>query len=215
MPEIISFLGVVGSGKNYNANKLVKDKGFVHIDFKDSLLEMCSDLVGFDISADYDWFKSHLVGMRRPGNRLAEAYCHTDTREMQSRHEGLLTGRTLLQRLGTEVMRKRDSEYWTNQFHLKVDVLMANEKNVVNSDCRFPNEVEAVRASGDFKFIFCDYKSPRYDASMVHESEFLAQGLILVGLKDGDEIETSHFTQAEEIMKVKSMTAGLGECSKK
>jgi hypothetical protein len=189
---ITSFIGVIGSGKDHRAIELEKH-GFVRIDFKDSLVELASDIAGYDIKEDYEWFKTNIVGVKRPGNQFAEGFIHADLRALATENPDLMTGRRLLQRLGTEGMRKRDPEYWVNRFVDKV--IKVGAVNIVNADCRFMNEVERL-SRVKAKFIFCDYHSSRYDATSKHESERLAQSLLQLGLKDGQEITAEHFELA-------------------
>lgn len=199
MRKIIAYIGVIGSGKDYQANLRVKE-GYAKLNFKDALIDMCSDIVGYDVREDYEWFKSHLLGMRRPSNPLNEGYCNMDTKTMIEQH-GLMTGRILLQRVGTETMRKRDQDHWAKQWIEAVKKHAA--WNIANADCRFRNECNAIVAHGaecEFKFVFCDYRSKRYDATMDHESEFIAQALLKMGLKNGQEISTPQLHEAAIIM---------------
>ena len=205
MPSVVSFVGVIGSGKDYQANLLV-DKGYFRIDFKDELLDMVSDLVGYNVREDYDWFKENAVGIRRPKNRLQEACAIQDSRMAIER--GAMTGRQMLQRFGTEVMRKRDPDYWAKAWKRKATQAFMEGLSVACADCRFRNEVETIQQmrlwmetdsivthGADVKFIFCDYRSGRYDATSKHESEAMAQGLLRMGLKDMQEILPSHFLE--------------------
>jgi len=193
MIEVVAFVGVIGSGKDYQANLLV-DKGFVRIDFKDELLDMVSDLVGYNVRDDYDWFKEHVVGIRRPENRLLEYHAHNDSE--LARVRGAMTGRQMLQRFGTEVMRKRDPDYWAKAWHRRAMVAIHQGKSVTCADCRFMNEVGHVNKTRvPAKFIFCDYHSSRYDAKSKHVSERMAQDLLFGGLKDMEEITIYQFLE--------------------
>lgn len=193
---IIAFLGVIGSGKDHRA-KGMHPNVFKRVDFKDELLDMASDLAGYDVREDYDWFKHAVVGMRKPGNPFVEGMLTSDIREMTARNPDLMTGRRLLQRLGTDVMRKRDPEYWVNAYRKRVAIVSAQGMNVVTADCRFMNEVSALR---DLRasFTFCNYPSPRYDPSSTHPSEQLAQALLKAGLHDGQEITAGDFARCHE-----------------
>ncbi len=194
--NITSFIGVIGSGKDYCADQL-KLEGCVRVDFKDGLLDMASDIAGYNVREDYEWFKQNIVGVKRPPNRFQEAFVFTDKRQVLSENPELMTGRRLLQRLGTDTMRKRDPDYWVNQFITTVRQLQITRQRVVNADCRFANEVEAIfRFSKQVEFIFCDYRSPRYDAKSDHPSEALAQRLLAMGLTHGQRIEHHHFFDA-------------------
>ena len=185
MKNLVAFIGVIGSGKDYRAAEYVK-QGYVQVNFKDELLDMCSDLLGYDIRLEYDWFKNAIVGFRKPDNPLKEAMAISEMKEILSRNPQALTGRRLLTRLGTEVMRKRDENYWINAFISRVNHLKMFD--IVISDCRFKNEMEALLnwPERESKFIFCNYHSPIYNANLDHLSEKFAQDLLEAGYQDGD-----------------------------
>lgn len=201
--EIVALVGVMGSGKTHRQAELVR-QGFVAVDFKDALLDMTSDLVGYDVRQSYDFFKENLVGLSAPeaiGPKFMQRPpAHAVTRDVLAGYPKAMTGRVLLQRLGTEVMRKRDPDYWVNAWRRTAEEHLVKRRNVVCADCRFPNEMEAVKRLSvslskcvpgvEFpcRFIFCDFRSARYNPGVVHESEVLAQHYLRCGYKDGDEI---------------------------
>jgi hypothetical protein len=195
MPKIVGYIGVIGSGKNYQQDRLVK-MGYEPVNFKDALVEMCSDIVGYDVSKDYDWFKEHVIGMRRPQGKMLEHRIALDSYGLQEIHDDIMTGRRLLQRVGTEVMRKRDENYWADAWAKKASTFLRQGTSVVANDVRFKNEVEAIRRFSfasfgpiDAQIIFCNYKSDRYDAKSKHPSEKLAQSLLKKGYKDMQEVK--------------------------
>ena len=194
---ITAFIGVKGSGKDHRKQQLVA-AGAVGLDFKDALLDMASDLAGFDVRESYDYFKETVVGMTAPGTPLHKSMqrqpAHWLTKEILADYPEIMTGRRLLQRLGTDVMRKRNPDYWANLFIERAIVLANEGKDIVCADCRFPNEMETLEAIAEttntpIKFVFCDYRSPRYDANDPHESEAMAQAYLRLGCKDGDILE--------------------------
>lgn len=201
--EVVAFIGVIGSGKDHRKRELVA-KGYAPLDFKDALLEMASDLVGYDVTASYDYFKENLVGLTAPAeigpDFMRRRPPHQISAEVLAGYPQAMTGRRLLQRLGTEVMRKRDPDYWAKAWADKAYGLLREGKSVVCADCRFPNEVRWIRqVASDFaalrnldslpaRFIFCDYRSHRYNPEMDHGSERLAQQLLALGFKDGEEV---------------------------
>jgi hypothetical protein len=64
------------------------------------------------------------------------------------------------------------------------------------------------------RFLFCDFRSKRYDPNSAHKSEKLAQTLLKMGLKDGDEVDLEHFVQASCIMGEKFEYGKIKEGSK-
>ena len=162
--RVVAFLGVAGSGKDHKAAALAAP-GYLRIDFKDALLDMASDLAGHDVREDYDWFKSHIVGVRRPKNTFALAAVKDHGDSLAAACPEVMTGRRLLQRLGTEVMRGRDRDYWCRAWHGRAHRPYFEGRDIVCADCRFPNEVAFLRQFSA-KFVFSDYKSPRYAPSM-------------------------------------------------
>lgn len=199
MSEVVAILGVLGAGKDHHADGFVA-MGYVRIDFKDELLNMVSDMCGFDVRKEYDFFKHAIVGVRQPGTPIQCGMVRSDMKDFAERNPGVMTGRKLLQRMGTDVMRKRNPNYWVDSYRVRVEAVC---EPVVTADCRFANEVQAIRDIGKHRFIFADYRSYRYDANATHESEWLAQALLKLGLKDGEEIGEAAFEQAAKIVEVR------------
>lgn len=200
--EVVAFLGVIGSGKDYRAQQYLEaHPDAMRIDFKDALVEMASDLVGYDVRGEYDWFKSAIIGFRKPSNALSEGFARHEMDELKRRHPHLLTGRDILQRLGTDVMRARQPDWWAREWKHRAFEALGNARSVVVADCRFENEVLTIRDLAqlcivDASFVFCDYRSPRYDADSPHESERLARALVRLGLHDGATIGYDAFCNA-------------------
>ena len=201
MSTIIGLVGVIGSGKTFQRDLLIS-KGFTPIDFKDALIDMCEDLVGFPIRGEYESFKSHIIGFNKielsPNVKIRNLQDYSDS--CLETYPLAMTGRKLLQRLGTEVMRKRDPEYWTNAWAKSATSTLNNGHGVVAADVRFPNEIKAIRGlawtvGADCRIIFCDYKSPRYDATSKHESEVMAQALLQQGYQDLQEIKADAWVE--------------------
>ena len=192
---IVGFVGVVGSGKDHRAKELVK-QGFVQVDFKDALLDMASDLVGYDVRQNYDYFKENLVGLTTPSEVgpkwMQRPPAHTLTKDVLACYPHAMTGRLLLQRLGTEVMRKRNPDYWCKAWREKVVALLkAGVKGIAVADVRFANEMSWINSTAHlhnfgYHIIFCDYHSARYNPGMDHESERMSQAFLKAGKKDGD-----------------------------
>lgn len=206
-PMVTSFIGVIGSGKDYRAGRMilgrmVPDPQITRVDFKDDLLDMVSDIVGYDVRKDYEWFKEHPVGVMRPSNPLAEAFLRSEWKAILEKYPNIITGRMLLQRVGTEAIRNRHPNYWIDRFDEKAqDFMLGAGSDIVNADTRFFNEVERLMSETfRAKFIFCNFKSERYNPNFDHPSEHLAQTFVHMGLEDGQEIPLGHFYEAARRM---------------
>lgn len=84
-------------------------------------------------------------------------------------------GRSLLQYVGTDVVREKDPDYWVN-FLISVLRLFPNEWDyVIIPDCRFPNEIDTLRASGfdtnHIRVIRTNFESPLSIEQQNHPSE--------------------------------------------
>lgn len=84
-------------------------------------------------------------------------------------------GRHLLQYVGTDVVRKRDPNYWVD-FVIGIINLFGNEWDyILIPDCRFPNEIDRLRESGIDTYTIRiqrdDYDSGLTDEQMNHPSE--------------------------------------------
>jgi hypothetical protein len=203
--KITCYLGVIGSGKDHNANKMMLERvvpmpQLTRIDFKDALIEMVSDIVGYNILADYDWFKTHPVGVMRPADPFQETIITHEWAEIMRKHPGILTGRDVLVRVGTEAIRGRHPNYWVDEFEKRA--VAAQVSDVVNSDTRFFNEIARIYRLSPVHahFQFCNFKSDRYNAKLDHPSEKLAQTLLAIGLQDGQTIILEDFQKAAQIM---------------
>lgn len=196
MKELIGFIGVIGSGKNYQKDLLLK-QGYAGIDFKDELIAVSEDLLGFEITSKYDLFKETVVGVTKPGVDMSEDVMRRVSNRFLAQFPNAMTGRSMLQRMGTEVMRKRDPDYWVKAWARKAVEALKGGRGVACADVRFRNEIEALWGLGKelgvkSKIIFCDFHSDRYNEKSPHESERLAQHLLAEGLKDGDQVLWSH-----------------------
>lgn len=197
MADVFGYVGVKGSGKTYRRDLAMQAYAYaVALDFKSELIDMCGDLLGFPVpktEAEYERFKETIVGFSIDGDGF------NDSAAMLAKYPNAMTGRKLLQRMGTDVVRKRAPDYWVDALLAKAKGCLAADTSVFCADVRFRNEVQALHALegiAPVTFIFCDYHSPRYCAHDKHPSEELAQVLLGMGLKDGDTITKEHFEEA-------------------
>ena len=170
MTNIKCFLGVIGSGKDFQANKLVQ-KGYTQVNFADELYIQVGKILGIDLEdrTDREYFK--LV--------------YPDARQ-------------ILQNYGN-LRREEEPEYWASKWADRIDerenenyacsdVRFINELQTVLS---FEQEIGDMEHGVyhfwyDIEFIFCNYPSYRYDSTNEHSSEKLAQRILKDGYKDGD-----------------------------
>ena len=131
---IVGIAGQIGSGKDTIADYLVTQHGFKRVSFADSLKSAVSKIFG--------WEKNMLNGTTKSSRQWRE-----EVDEWWSTRLGIpnLTPRMVLQQFGTDVCR--------NHFHQDIWIASVENKllkttdNVVITDCRFPNEVAAIKNS--------------------------------------------------------------------
>ena len=79
-------------------------------------------------------------------------------------------GRTLLQRVGTDTIRAKDPDYWVD-FVCNLLKLFPDEWDyVIIPDCRFPNELDTVRAN-DFDTIHVRVVRPNFESPLSVEQQ--------------------------------------------
>lgn len=142
---IIGLSGYAQSGKDTLGSALVDNYGFTRYAFADALKEMTYRL------------NPIVNGM---GSRIQE-FVDTEGWETAKKHPEV---RRLLQVMGTEAGRQvLGDNIWVNAVLNKVQ-----DQNVVITDCRFPNEAQAVKDRGGF---IVRVRRPGVDAVNAHASE--------------------------------------------
>ena len=165
--QIVAFIGRAGSGKDYQSQLLV-DKGYTRIAFADALRDITAQIVRWpleDLLKIYDDFKS--------GDVFPD-----------------YTGREIMENIGAAI-RKHDPDFWVNAAQLQIT--QNGLKKVVISDMRYINEYFKMQQfcnqhEFEFKCIFCDYHSDRYQENNTHESAHLSNYFATHGYKDLQEI---------------------------
>ena len=111
-PPILAFCGPIGSGKD-EAATVAGEFGYDKIGFADHLKEVCKFITGHD-------------------------YTLRETKDSEV-FPGV-TGRRVLEVIGTEAMRTLNPNFWIDK--------VLEKKDIAICDVRFPNEVEAIQKAG-------------------------------------------------------------------
>lgn len=178
--KIVSYIGVIGSGKDYKANKLAMEKNVPVFDFSDGVRDFTFSFLGWEPSNDkeYSDFKGKMFPMVMPGHGLF-----------------YITGRKFLENIGKR-MREFDPDFWADYTIRQIEEQLMNNPDmdtIIVGSCRYANEAEALFSLtydgvADVQFIFCDYRSERYESDRDDESEWFAQAFLSQGCKDGQDI---------------------------
>jgi hypothetical protein len=131
---IIGITGFIGSGKDTIADYLTTYHGFKRISFAASLKDAIANIFG--------WERELLEGTTKTSREWREQkdVWWSDRLNME------ITPRWVLQYWGTEVCRKAFHEdIWVASLEHK---LLSSKDDVVITDCRFINEVNAIKNAG-------------------------------------------------------------------
>lgn len=132
---IIGVCGFIGSGKDTIADYLVNIHGFRRESFANSLKDA--------VAAVFGWDRIMLEGRTRQAREWRE---QVDPWWSQRLNMPNLTPRWVLQNWGTEVCRQGfHDDIWIASLENKLRTV---QDEVVISDCRFPNEIAAIRRLG-------------------------------------------------------------------
>lgn len=132
---IISITGFIGSGKDTIADYLVAEHGFKRESFAGTLKDAVAQVFG--------WDRELLEGKCPEGRAWREKVDKWWAARLDIPH---LTPRWVLQQWGTEVCRHGfHNDIWIASLENK---LRKTNEDIVISDCRFPNELTAIRNAG-------------------------------------------------------------------
>ena len=131
---IIGICGFIGSGKDTIADYLVNLHGFRRESFANSLKDAVAHVFG--------WDRTMLEGRTAQSRKWRDRVDPWWTERLGMK----ITPRWILQQWGTEVCRGGfHDDIWIASLENK---LRNSADNVVITDCRFPNEIKAIRAAG-------------------------------------------------------------------
>ena len=159
---IIGVCGLIGSGKDTIADYLVN----IHQFRRDSFAASLKDAV----AAVFGWDRDMLEGRSRSSREWREKVDSWWAARLNMPH---LTPRWVLQYWGTEVLRRGFHEdIWVASLENK---LRRSSDDVVISDCRFPNEVAALRRSGGYVIRVHRGNTPEWWGTAVVNPELMPQ----------------------------------------
>lgn len=124
---IIGLVGSAGSGKDTLANYLINQYNFQKYSFASSLKDA--------IASIFNWDRNLLEGDTEISRKFRE------TKDDFWK----ISPREAMQTIGTDLFRNHfDPDIWVKSLILKIK----DQKNIVISDCRFENEVKALKNIG-------------------------------------------------------------------
>jgi hypothetical protein len=135
MSQIIGIVGFIGSGKDTVADYLVNLHEFRRESFANSLKDA--------VAAVFGWDRDMLEGRTKQSREWRETVDEFWAKRLKMPK---LTPRYVLQYWGTEVVRKGfHDDMWVASLENR---LRKSTDDIVITDCRFPNEIKAIRNAG-------------------------------------------------------------------
>ena len=131
---ILGVTGFIGSGKDTIADYLCTFHGFRRISFAGALKDA--------VASVFHWDRELLEGTTKSSREWRDTVDQWWATRLEIPH---LTPRWILQNWGTEVCRNGfHQDIWVASVERK---LLSTKDNIVITDCRFPNEVTAIKKS--------------------------------------------------------------------
>ena len=210
---IIGLVGLIGSGKNSAAEYLTAAYDFKQESFASSLKDTLSCIFG--------WNRNKLEGLIEEDRIWRD---QVDPWWSQKLNIPDLTPRKMLQQVGTDLFR--------NYFHHDIWIASLENKlqkhtgNVVITDCRFPNEIKAVRNLGgavvrvkrgiepdwfnDALYLnqnpdtkYRDFLQDRLDKNNIHASEIAWIGTEFDYILENDKSLVDLYLQIDKFLKIR------------
>lgn len=129
---IIGISGFIGSGKDTLANILISDYNYVKLSFSSILKDIISIL--------FSWDRNLLEGDTTESREFREKIDEYWSNALKTP----ITPRYVMQNIGTELFRNHFNEdIWIHALYKKI--INLDNKNIVITDIRFPNEHEMVK----------------------------------------------------------------------
>lgn len=196
---VYGFVGVIGSGKTYRAEKVREESIEEHRDviigdFSEGIRQTLMRIfTGRPKAIQLD---GHIYAQWKDKKQLYELPCSSNNVMPEV---ATLTGRLLMQRTGEYLKELAgDSVWarWTARYVLEQTNNMDDEQlrlsNVVFGSLRFLCEAAALfevaeKLGKEVRIIFCNYKSNKYELND-HVSEAFARHFVELGYKDGMDI---------------------------
>ena len=212
MKKIIGLVGLIGSGKNSAAEYLIAAYDFKQESFASSLKDVLTCIFG--------WNRNKLEGITTEDRIWRD---QVDPWWAQQLNIPNLTPRKMLQQVGTDLFR--------NHFHNNIWIASLENKlqkyseNIVITDCRFPNEIEAIRKLGgiivrvkrgiepewfnDALYLnqnpntkYQDFLQDRLDRNNIHSSEIAWIGTEFDYILENDKSLVDLYLQIDKLLKV-------------
>ena len=142
---IIGFAGRIGSGKDTCAHRLLDRYGFSRVSFAEALKVEVATKFNRTLRAHLLMVNSNIRAADAAGKMTEVAWEAQIHKILWLERDGVT--RAILQEMGTDVRRADDPEYWIKQWDKAVDKAGEGAQIVV-TDVRFPNELDALRRRG-------------------------------------------------------------------
>ena len=159
MKKIVGICGLIGHGKDTAAGFLIEE-GFERISFAGVLKDACANI--------FSWDRILLEGNTPESRVWRETVDEWWAARLDIPH---FTPRFALQNVGTDVLRTHfHPDIWVAACERQVAMA---EKSVVISDCRFFNELQAIRRLGGTTAVVWRYNKPQWwdNASILNISQ--------------------------------------------